>query len=48
MKVFIGFLILAFLAGGMARGEVIRRRPILLLAVSVVVGASFVSMRVIG
>ena len=47
MKFFIGFLILAFLIGGVAKGEVVRRRPMLLLALSVVVGAGFVSMKVI-
>jgi len=47
MQVLIGFLLLAFVIGGSRFGERIHRRPVLLLAASAVVAASFYSLRVV-
>ena len=47
MQVLIGFLILCFVLGGTRYGVLLVRRPVLLLAASIVVAASFYSLSVI-
>ena len=48
MKVYIAFLLITFILAGRSGGpHRMLRRPILLLALSVVVAASFYSMRVL-
>lgn len=47
MQVFIAFLILVTLLGGSKVGHHIRDRPVFLLALTVVVGISFYSLRVV-
>ena len=47
MQVLIGFLIFCFVLGGMRQGALFLRRPILLVLISVAVGASFYSLSVI-
>jgi hypothetical protein len=46
MNVYFGFLVLVTLIGGMGAGRHLRRRPILLLALSTIIAASFYSLRV--
>lgn len=48
MKVYIAFLIGTFVIAGLPIGDRPLRRPILLIGLSVLVGASFWSRRVIG
>jgi hypothetical protein len=48
VKVFIALLVIAFVAGGSARTRVVLRRPLVLVALCVVVAASFWSRRVVG
>jgi hypothetical protein len=48
MKVYIAFLITTFVIAGTRFGERPLRRPILLLGLCVVVGASYWSRRVVG
>lgn len=48
MKVLIGFLVGVFVLAAVPKADVLRRRPVVLLAVAVVVGASYTSLRVIG
>jgi hypothetical protein len=47
MQPLIAFLFMCFLVGGTTLGRTALRRPILLLAVSVVFAASYYSLRVI-
>ncbi|MDJ0770834.1 MAG: hypothetical protein QNJ12_18720 [Ilumatobacter sp.] len=47
MQVLIAFLVICFLIGGSSAGRRIRERPMLLLALSTVVAASFYSLRVV-
>jgi hypothetical protein len=48
MKVFIVFLLGSFFIGALPRGRYVRQRPLLLLLACVVIGASYLSTRVIG
>ncbi|MEO5723160.1 MAG: hypothetical protein ABIQ39_02355 [Ilumatobacteraceae bacterium] len=48
MKVFIAFLIIAFVVGGRAAGAKALPRPLVVLGCCVLVAASFLSLRVIG
>ena len=47
MKVFIAFLLASFIFSGTRFAEPLLKRPILMIAGCVVVGASFYSLRVI-
>lgn len=48
MKVFLAFLFMSFVVGGLpARRRMTIKRPLMLVAVSVVVAASFLSLKVV-
>jgi hypothetical protein len=46
MNVLVAFLFGTFIIGGMSSGRRVNRRPVLLFALCVVVGAGFYSLRV--
>jgi hypothetical protein len=48
MKVLIALLLVSVLLGAHPRGRAVRERPVLLLGLCAIVGASFLSLRVIG
>lgn len=48
MKVLIAFLAGIFMFAASPRADVLRRRPVILIAIAIVVGASFTKLSVIG
>jgi hypothetical protein len=47
MKVFIAFLLTSFVIGGYSLGQIPRRRTVLFAVCCMIVGLSFLSLRVI-
>jgi hypothetical protein len=48
MKVFIVFLLGSFLIGAFPRGRRVRQHPVILLVGCALIGASYLSLRVVG
>jgi hypothetical protein len=48
VKVLIAFLIGVFVLAAIPKGDIIRRRPVVLVLIAILVGASYTSLRVIG
>jgi hypothetical protein len=48
VKVLIAFVVGLFVLAAFPKADVLRRRPIVLLGITIVVAASFTSLRVIG